>query len=616
MPRPRLVSALLLCCLLAALCGCGPASAPAPPVAAPAADDAVRAVAAGSVAGFVDAAGGHSWLGIPYAAPPLGELRWAPPQPAPAWDGVRAALLPGSACVQYGWALGGMGPDGSRQGSEDCLTLNIHAPRMTAAAAAAVHLPVMVWVHGGSNTVGQGASYDGSHLATGQGVVVVTINYRLGPFGWFVLPEGSGAGPAPDPLAASGNWGLLDELAALRWVQQHIAAFGGDAGNVTLFGESAGATDALALVVSPLSGGLMQRVIVQSLGFGFASVGRAAHYSDENEPGGEYSSGEILLKALVHESRAPDRAAAKALAATLGRDEIASFLRGLDPWVLYALYHPSNIETDLFPTVFQDGAVVRTGALEELLGDPAGHWPVPLLFGTNRDEPKLFMAFDPRLVGKVAGAPLWIRDPAAYEREAQYRATLWRANGVDRPARALAASGTKVYAYRWDWRDEGRRFGVVDASRLLGAAHGLEIPFVFASFDSAPGHELLFTADNRAGRVALSEAMMSYWAEFAAHGRPGRGRDGTLIEWPAWSEPAPAYLILDTPAHGGVRVSNAPSSREGVVALMEAREPDGQAACDMFRATFRTRVDPWADLAWQRYRGGACARGGEQRLLR
>ena len=528
------------------------------------------------------------------------------------------AVVPARAIRSEGGVLrvGGMGPDGSHQGSEDCLTLNVHAPRMPPAVAATARLPVMVWVHGGSNTVGQGASYDGSRLATTQRVVVVTINYRLGPFGWFVLPAGGAGGPAPEPVSASGNWGILDELAALRWVQRHIGAFGGDPGNVTVFGESAGATDALALVVSPLSEGLLQRVVVQSLGFGLAAPARATHYTDDPEPGSVYSSGEILLRALVQAGRAPDRAAAKALVATLGRDEIASFLRGLDPWRLYALYHPSNIETDLFPTVFQDGAVIRAGPLEDLLADPARHLAVPVLLGTNRDEPKLFMAFDPRLVGKVAGAPVWIRDPAAYEREAEYRARLWRANGVDRPAAALAAAGTPVYAYRWDWRDEGRRFGVVDASRLLGAAHGLEIPFVFGAFDGAPGHEFLFTADNLAGRVALSSAMMSYWAEFAAHGRPGRGRDGTQVEWPAWGGTGPpAYLVFDTAARGGIRVGREPSSREAVLALMEAREPPGAAACAMFRATFRTRVDAWADDAWRVFRRGECAAlAGEQRL--
>ena len=607
MIRTVSLASLALLCTIAA-CSRPPDAADA--VAPAPAADAVRELARGAVGGFVNAAGGHSWLGIPYAAPPVVELRWRAPQPFGPWDGTRGTLRAGPACVQYGWATGGVGPSGSHQGREDCLYLNVYAPRMDAAAAATAHLPVMVWIHGGSNTIGQAASYDGSRLAATQNVVVMTMNYRLGPFGWFLLPRGGAGGEPPaDPIDASGNWGNLDVLASLRWVHEHVGAFGGDPGNVTVFGESAGAANAVALLVSPLSEGLLHRVIVESLAFGFAQPSAASHYSDDPEPGFGYSSGEILLKALVQAGRAADRAAAKALVARLGSAEIAAFLRGLDPWVLYALYHPSNIETRLFPTIFQDGAVVREGPLEELLADPARHIAVPTMLGTNLDEAKLFMAFDPRLVMSVGGVPLWIRDPAAYERESIYRSLLWRANAVTRPAIALAAGGNPAFAYRWDWRDEGRRLGIVDLSRLLGAAHGVEIPFVFGSFDDAPGHEVLYTADNRAGRVQLSDAMMSYWAQFAASGRPGRGRDGKLPEWPAWSAAtaAPQYLLFDTAPHGGIRAGDEPASREGVVALMELQEPAGPAACAMFRATFRQIVDPWADAAWLRFRNGYCA---------
>jgi para-nitrobenzyl esterase len=612
--RRTLPSALLLAAL-ASIGSCTRPISPPPELAPAPAEDANRRLGRGAIVGFVDAAGGHSWLGVPYAAPPVGALRWRPPAPGPEWDGTRNALRAGAPCVQYGWALTGLGKDGSHEGREDCLYLNVHAPRMAAAEAPGARLPVMVWVHGGANTVGHGASYDGSLLARAGRVIVVTFNYRLGPFGWFILPRGADAtAPEIDPLAASGNFGILDELAVLEWVHQHIAAFGGDPGNVTVFGESAGATDALALLVSPLATGRVHRLIIQSLGFGFASTERALHYTDEASPGGAYSSGEILLKALVHAGRAADRATAKALAARLRGDEIASLLRGMDPWDFYALYHPSNIETDLFPTVFQDGAVLRAGALEDLLADPARHLALPTILGTNRDEPKLFMAFDPRLVGTVVGAPLWIRDVAAYEREAGYRSALWRANGVERPARALAGAGSPTWTYRFDWRDEGRRFGVLDLGRLVGAAHGLEIPFVLGSFDTTPGHDMLFTTANRPGRERLSAEMMSYWAEFAARGRPGRGRDGTLPDWSEWRDDAPLSLVLDTAANGGLRLVSQPVSREDVVRLMEERESAGPAACAMFRATFRTRVDPWADAAWQRYRDGACARGGTPRL--
>ena len=598
---------LLLGCALA-LMACAPKPAPAPLVAAVASSDALRPVGEGAVAGWLNAAGGHSWRGIPYAAAPVGELRWKPPQPAAPWQGAREALQPGSPCIQYGWAMGGVGSDGSHEGSEDCLYLNIDAPRMDAARAAGAKLPVMVWIHGGANTVGHAAGYDGARLAATQDVIVVGINYRLGPFGWFVLPRGASA-EAPDPLDGSGNWGTLDTIAALRWVQQNIEAFGGDPGNVTVFGQSAGGTNALALLVSPMSEGLLQRMIVQSLGFGLAQMPRVSHYTDDPEPGGVWSSAEILLKALVQSGRVGDRAAARALADTMSAEEIAAFLRALDPWTFYALYHPSNIETDLFPTVIQDGTVLRKGPVDELLADPARHLSVPTMLGVTRDEPKLFMAFDPRLVGKVAGAPLWIRDPEAYDREAHYRSLLWRANGVDRPARALAAAGTQAFAYRWDWRDEGRLFGLIDGSRLIGAAHGLEIPFVFGSFENWPGQEVLFSEENRAGRESLSEAMMSYWAAFAATGDPGQGRRGDLPRWPQWRAGAesPGYLVFDIAQNGGIRTANEPASREAVVALMERQEPDSPEACAMFSATFRSSVDAWADAAWQRFKNGYCA---------
>jgi para-nitrobenzyl esterase len=600
--RPRLIPVVMALALAA--CAGKP---PALPIAAP---DSLRAVTGGDVVGFRNPAGGYTWLGIPYAAAPVGPLRWRPPQPPAAWRGVRTALAAGSPCIQYGWPVGGVGKNGTHQGSEDCLYLNVYTPALDAKAAHRARLPVMVWVHGGSNTVGHAAAYDGGQLANREHVVVVMINYRLGPFGWFVVPPGGAAGqPVVDPIEASGNWGILDLLATLRWVQENASAFGGDPGNVTVFGESAGATDALALLISPLTTGLLHKVIIESMGFGLAAMPRVTHYTDDANPGGEYSSGEILLKLLVREGRAQNRAAAKQLVASWSRDDVAAFLRGIDPWTLYAAYHPSSIETAKFPTVFQDGAVIRDGALEDLLADPSRHLSVPTLIGSNRDEPKLFMAFDPRLVVTLGGMPVWIRDPASYDREAHYRALLWKANAVDSVARALSAGGTPVFAYRWDWRDEGRRYGFLDATRLLGAAHGLEIPFVLGDFSSGTGADLLFTKSNAAARVALSSAMMSYWTEFAAAGRPDAGRDGTLALWGPWSA-APGeqrLMIFDTPAGGGIRVSNEEATREGVIALMEAQEPDDPPACAMFRATFRTRDDPFAMAAWQRFKGGYCA---------
>ena len=595
------------CVVVLFLSGC---SGSTPKTAARSPDPgAMRRLSIGVVAGTLDGDDTYAWLGLPYAQPPVGTRRFHAPAPRATESGVRPAIAPGSPCLQYGWSLGGVGRDGAREGSEDCLYLNVYAPRMTADEAADARLPVMVWVHGGSNTVGTGSTYEGRVLSRTGRVVVVTLNYRLGPFGWFVMPHGGrGGGGALDPFEASGNFGLLDLLEALRFVRDNARAFGGDPSNVTLMGESAGATDALALAVSPLAEGLFHRLVIESLGFPFASIERASHYLDDPVPGGEWSSAEILLKALVQSGRAADRAAAKRLVGELTDEEVAEFLRSLDPWQLYSAYDPSNLETDRFPTVFADGTVVRRGAAEALLADPARHQAVPTLIGTNRDESKLFMAFDPRLVTLIAGMPVRIRDRDGYEREARYRSLLWKATGVDALAEALTQGGTPVYVYRFDWSEEGRRFGVLDLSTLVGAAHGLEIPFVFGAFEIGSAANLLFTPKNAAGRRALSDAMRSYWVEFARTGQPGHGTSGDLPLWPRWSAQADAerMLVLDTAAHGGVRPSTEWVRREDVIERMQQAEPAGPAACAMFRATFPKRVDPIADADWQRFHGGYC----------
>lgn len=560
-----------------------------------------RSLDSGEVVGFANPAGGYSWLGIPFAAPPTGDLRWRAPQPVKAWSGPRNALLPGEPCTQYGSQLGGVGTPGSQQGSEDCLYVNVYSPKLSAGELASRSLPVMVWIHGGGNTVGHGAFVDGGVLAAREQVVVVTINYRLGPFGWFVPPGNPRlASHGPSDLDGSGNYGSLDVVAALRWVQRNARAFGGDPGNVTVFGESAGGTNALALLVTPAAEGLFHRLIVQSLGFGFSAI------PSDDSP---LSTAAVLRRLLVTQGRAADAAAAEALAQRMSAEEQVSFLRGVDPWALYEAYPRPGSEWDRIPSVFQDGVVIRRGDLAALLADPATHIDVPTVLGTNRDEPKIFMAFDPRLVRSAFGLPYALRDPANYEREARYRSLLWKADGVDSIAERLAAHGAPAYAYRWDWDEQGKAYGMIDLSMVVGAAHGLEIPFVFGFFDLGPRSELLFHERNEAGRLELSARMMSYWAEFAATGNPGRGRNAQAPQWLPWSADAaaPRMMVFDTAAGGGIRMLPSNVSRDTVVAIMQdERLPDADH-CQLFRATFRNRQDPWADAAWDRYAAGRCS---------
>jgi para-nitrobenzyl esterase len=560
-----------------------------------------RRIDTGEIMGFANPAGGYSWLGVPYAAPPTGDLRWRAPQPPQPWNGTRNAVLPGEPCTQYGSQLGGVGTPGSQQGAEDCLYVNVYSPKLSRSDSTGRSLPVMVWIHGGGNTVGHGAFVDGGVLAARENVIVVTLNYRLGPFGWFVPPgnprlESHG----PGDLDASGNYGSLDVVAALRWVQRNARAFGGDPSNVTVFGESAGGTNALALLVTPAAEGLFHRLIVQSLGFGFSSVP-----TDESP----VSTAAILRKLLVSQGRAPDAAAADALARGMTAEDQAAFLRSIDPWTLYAAYPKPGSEWDRIPSVFQDGVVVRRGDIATLLTDPATHIDVPTIVGTNRDEPKIFMAFDPRLVRSAFGLPYALRDPTSYELEARYRSLLWKADGVDSIAAPLAAHGAPAYAYRWDWDEQGKAYGMIDLSVVVGAAHGLEIPFVFGFFDLGPRSELLFHERNETARLELSARMMAYWAEFAATGNPGTGRSAAGTPWLPWTADteAPRMMVFDTPAGGGLRMQPSNVTRDTVVAAMQSERLTDADQCRLFRATFRNRQDSWADAAWERYAAGRCS---------
>ena len=559
----------------------------------PIADDAaVRQLDSGAIRGFINAAGGHSWLGIPYAAPPVGERRWRAPLAPEGWTQQRDALRAGSPCIQYGSPLGGVGTAGTRQGAEDCLYLNVYSPRLDATAARDARLPVMVWIHGGGNTIGHAAFWDGSVLAQRENALVVMINYRLGPFGWFKPPTQDGD-TAED---RSGNYGTLDTIEALRWVARNAAAFGGDPDNVTVFGESAGGTNALALLIAPQAAGLFHRMIIQSLGFGFAR---------QDEPAALRATQRALYVALQRSGRAVDVDGAARIAASLSSAEQAALLRQLDPWDLYSTYERAASEWDRIPTVFQDGHVLRSGAIIDLLADPSQHHDVPVMLGTNRDEPKIFMAFDPRHVRTALGLPFSLKDPARYDQEARYRSLLWKADGVDSLADVLARHGAPAWGYRWDWDEQGRAFGLVDISRIVGAAHGLEIPFVLGQFDVGPQSGLLFHARNESARLRLSERMMGYWSEFARRGDPGRGgqADGTAwLPWPSDAatrdRPLDRLLIFDTPSDGGIRMADIRIDRDAVVQLMEREIGAATDRCEAFRATFRNRVDEWADRVW------------------
>lgn len=541
-----LAAGLALSVLLAA---CESASPPPEP-----AEDSRRELAQGDVVGFVGEYGSHVWKGLPYAAPPVDDRRWRPPQPPAGWDGTRRALSAGPPCPQLAHPFGVSDAEtGEPVGAEDCLTLNVYAPRATPdeRLADGAQRPVMVWLHGGGNTVGYGDAYNGGRLAARHGVVVVTINYRLGPLGW-LRHEALRAG-AESPAGRSGNFGTLDQIRALRWVRANIEAFGGDPGNVTVFGESAGGRDVVMLLLSPRAEGLFHRAIVQSGGTATADPATTEGFAGPDSPAHRNSSDEVLARLLIADGRAANRGDARERIAGMSSEEIAAYLRGRSPGELLKAYqHPRPEALIQFPQLFADGAVLPEGEPLDLLARPNGHNRVPVMLGSNRDEMKLFMVNDPRWVEQF----LWLvpraREPQLYDVAAEYASRLWKATGVDRPADALAqGQNAPVFGYRFDW-DEAPTILGSDFSHLLGAAHALEIPFVFGHWQLGEAGETVFTEANRPGREALAGRMMAYWAEFAHNGDPGRGRDGEGPRWPRWQPRDAAYQVLDTQADGGI----------------------------------------------------------------
>ena len=458
--------------------------------------------------------------GIPYAAPPVGDLRWQPPEPPAAWDGVRAAFVAGPACAQ---SAGTMSSSAlflpSPDPCEDCLTLNVWRP----AEPSDEPLPVMVWIHGGSFESGTGAFpvYDGSTFAS-KGMIVVTINYRLGSLGYLAHPALS----AESPHGVSGNYGLLDQIAALQWVQDNAAAFGGDPDRVTVVGHSAGSMSVGFLLVSPLAEGLFQRAIMQS---GVPWPALPLRSSDPEVIPSAEVEGLAWAEALGVQGDGP--AAAEALRA-LPTVEILGIEIDIDPWDFRFAFSPSV-----------DGVVLPD---QPLLMMQAGDFNrVPLLIGSTRDEATVFMvgsnefirwraaeyeAFVEDFLGIDAASVLALYPPPSgfvfgglnrlfsdFSMFALSRTT----------AKFVAAQALPVYPYYFTLRPANV------AGEILGAHHGAEVPFVFDTL--LPGSAL--TREDR----ELARAMQGYWARFIISGDPNGGE---APFWPPYDPETDAYLEL------------------------------------------------------------------------
>jgi para-nitrobenzyl esterase len=442
-----------------------------------------------------------SFKGIPYAQPPVGPLRWRAPLPPASWDGVRQATAFGADCAQHPFG-GDAAPLGVTP-AEDCLYLNVWRP----AAVSKKPLPVMVWLHGGGfvNGGSSPAMYDGSGFAQ-RGVVLVSLNYRLGRFGFFAHPALRAEAGPQDML---GNYGYMDQLAALRWVQRNIGAFGGDPKNVTLFGESAGGASVLALMTTPLAKGLFHKAIVESGG----GRGPLLPMRDMREDKPRLASAESVGLAFARAAGIADEdSAALARLRALPVDRIVD---GLDMGALFNPTYTGGPVRDGQIVTDAPDAVIRRGA----------NLSVPLMIGATsadlgggraRDKAALFAAF-----GASAARARAVYDPSG---DAPLE-TLASAVGADRMmleparlvARLVAAQGMPVYHYRFSYVAQSIR------ADTPGAAHATELPFVFDTV-RARYAEKATQAD-----LAAASTMIAYWVAFAKHGDPNTPG---LPRWP------------------------------------------------------------------------------------
>jgi para-nitrobenzyl esterase len=444
----------------------------------------------------------RTFLGIPYAAPPLGDLRWRPPMPAARWSGVRKTTEFGARCMQapvYGDMV-----FRDAGGSEDCLSLNVWTP----AKEPKSKLPVMVWIYGGGFAAGGTSEprQDGTSLAQSQNVVVVSMNYRLGIFGFFVHPElvkESGRGSA-------GNYGLLDQRAALQWVHDNIAGFGGDPGNVTIFGESAGSFSVSAQMASPTTRGLFHKAI--------------------GESGGAFFSSGLRFEPLSARATKDSKLAA----ATLGASTLAE-LRAVPAQKLLDSFFKPGGGFDFGPDL--DGYFLPQSLAEIFAAGKQND--VPMLAGWNHDEGSFEVAFAPQKPTtaslkataqkdfgdkaadflKVYSAP---EDAQAVRVTEDYAGDKFIAWSTWRWLEAQLRTGKKpIYRYRFDLAPPASDPKAPD----LGAFHSAEIEYVFGALDSKAN------VSWRASDRQLSEQIQKYWANFARTGDPN---GASLPQWPVY----------------------------------------------------------------------------------
>ena len=478
-----------------------------------------------------------NWDDIPYAKPPVGDLRWRSPKKlASSAKNTTIFSKDNNFCVQKPSGLGGSDGNSFFSGSEDCLYMDIKRPNKKIKNL----LPVMFWIHGGGNTTGLKDLYNFSTMVKNHEVLVVTINYRLGPFGWFTHPS---IQKHQSNLDKSSNFGTLDIIAALEWVQSNISLFGGDPNNVTIFGESAGGHNVLSLLVANQARGLFHKAISQS-GYTTTSSKENAFRQINKSSTSKYSSWNIVNKILIDKSLTIDQE----------KDSLKTreLLKSLTAEEFFKLYS-SRASYENLNLLTADGIVIPEVGLSKSLSIKDYVYSVPVIAGSNRDEVKLWLAsakyfvdLDYSFFGSIFGVPkVVLRDKDAFNAFNSYRSKAWKIRGVDNPLRSLWKAGNDdLYAYRYDW-DDHRRFIIADFKELIGAAHATEIPLLTGNTKLVGDYGFLIYPTGPSKRFT-SKNMMRFWTNFAKYGEPGISSN--KIEWKKYNgdESMPSnYMVLD-----------------------------------------------------------------------
>ena len=496
------------------------------------------------------------WEDIPYAQPPVGDLRWKAPRKLLQSKSIIQSKE-NNFCIQRTSTFGGSSnfSDQLISGSEDCLYLDIFAPTKKKSQPL---YPVMFWIHGGANTSGLKDLYDFSKLVRKHNVILIRINYRLGPFGWFTHPAIQDLQHGIDKTS---NFGTLDIISALEWTNENIEKFGGDPNNITIFGESAGGHNVLSLLVSKRAKGLFHKAISMS-GYTESISPENAYRQDNESFTSNHTSWEVVNRIIASKQNLKTQD-------QYSNIEIRDFLKEMSGEEFYNYYYERKNYEEI-PLLTNDEYVIPSNGLRDALSKKEYVNNVPTIIGSNRDEVKFWLAFSDYLVSvdysigsSILNLPkIIIKDKGVYEAFNYYRSSAWKVRGVDEPLDSLENAGnTNLYSYRFDWDDQ-RRFFIADFKELFGATHALEIPLLAGDTALVGGPPVSnFIYPRGISRFYVSRNMMRFWANFAKNGVPGSSTNN--VEWKKYSNNnsnSKSYIILDK--KNNLKMSNNMTSLE------------------------------------------------------